>query len=67
MPKLKRYKFQGIVRSFGKIISQNWCAETMAISKAKATVNIQFQYKRAHNMKVFTNIEIDRKSLKEGI
>ena len=62
---MKKYKFQGIVRSFGNIVAQNWYAETCAISKAKAVVNIQFQYKKQHNMKVFNHIEIDRKSLKE--
>jgi hypothetical protein len=63
----KKYYYKGYVLSFGKIISKNFTAESMAVSKAQAIVNIQFQFKKANNLAVYTNIELDRTAIKESV
>lgn len=44
---MERYRYSGPVKEFDRIISDNWTAETLAISEAKARSNLSFRYKKS--------------------
>ena len=47
---MRKYSFKGTVSHFGKVVINNFCTETMAISQAKATSNILCQAKKTLNL-----------------
>lgn len=46
---MKKYSYNGPVVIFGVCVSNNWKAETMATSEAKARSNFAYQFKRIMN------------------
>lgn len=46
---MKRYSYNGPVVVFGVCIANNWTAETLAVSEAKARSNFAYQFKKATN------------------
>ena len=58
---MDKYEYKGQVIRFGKIISYNYKAYTMAESEKKARSNFLYQYKRANNLKLSTKIELPGK------
>lgn len=45
----KHYSYSGPVCEFGRIIANNWTAETSAPSREKALSNLAFQFKRDYD------------------
>ena len=43
---MERYRYSGPVKEFDRIISDNWTAETSAVSEAKARTNLSYRYKK---------------------
>ena len=54
----KKYSFSGAVLKFGKLICDNWEAETFALSKSKAMSNFKYRFKKENNLASFANIEL---------
>lgn len=52
------FTYSGPVTSFGKIIENNYVAETEAPSEEKARSNIAAQFKRKHNYAMNKKIEL---------
>ena len=44
-----RYAYQGPVMVFDQCVNDNWKAETMAVSKAKALSNLKYRWKKENN------------------
>lgn len=47
---LKKYKYRGSVKSFDKIINEDYYAETLAVSPKKAKSNFIYRYKIEHGL-----------------
>lgn len=43
---MNKYSYDGPVKEFDKIISNNWHGETFASSEQKAKSNLSYQYKK---------------------
>lgn len=43
---MNRYAYQGPVMEFSRCVDDNWKAETMAASAAKAKSNLTYQWKK---------------------
>lgn len=43
---MNRYAYQGPVMEFSRCVDDNWKAETMASSAAKAKNNLMYQWKK---------------------
>ena len=48
MAEYHKYAYKGPVMAFGKLVAENYEAETMAISEKKARSNIAYWYKKEH-------------------
>lgn len=59
------YYYDGCVTSFGKVCTQNWYAETYAVSAKKAKSNLTYRYKKEMNLEPTCKIELPDK-IKEG-
>lgn len=46
---MKKYFYNGPVVIFGVCVSNNWKAETMAVSESKARSNLAYQFKKVMN------------------
>lgn len=42
---MDQYRYEGPVKEFDRIISENWTAETRASSEAKARINLTYRFK----------------------
>lgn len=58
---MQKYTYRGPVLSFGKLISNQWEAETFASSKAKAKSNFAYQYKKKAKILPGSKIELPGK------
>lgn len=61
----KLYTYQGAVTSFGKLLTNNFTASTVAVSRKKALNNIKAQYKQKYNLAITAKIELNESCLKE--
>ena len=46
---MNRYSYQGPVMEFSRCVNDNWKAETMAPSAAKAKSNLAYRWKKENN------------------
>lgn len=46
---MQRYRYEGPVKEFDRIIASLWTGETMAVSPGKAKSNLAYQYKKQNN------------------
>ena len=58
---MSKYKYEGPVTSFGRVLAWNWKGETIAESAAKAKSNLSFQFKKANNLVHGSRIELPGK------
>ena len=65
MAEKKKYEYEGVVKSYGNIVSQNWKSTTYAVTKERAMSNIQYNYNKSHKIKEFVDAKIDVNKLKE--
>ena len=54
----KRYGYYGAVTSFGRIIENDWYAETGAVSERRAKSNFKYRYKEEHGLLPTANIDL---------
>ena len=54
----KIYSFSGAVTKFGVIVCSHWEAETFAPTKAKATSNLKYQFKKKFGLTPQVPIEL---------
>lgn len=47
---MSKYVYKGPVLIFGKLVSNNWSGETMAVSRKKAISNLCFQFKKLNDI-----------------
>jgi len=52
------YVFTGPVTLFGRVVSNKWYGETMAISEKKATSNLKYQFKKEANLVAGSKIDL---------
>lgn len=45
-----RYRYKGPVLAFGKVISNRWEGETIAVSRKQALNNLSYQFKKDANL-----------------
>ena len=57
----KLFTYKGPVTSFGKVIQENYEADTFAISPSKAKSNLIFRFKKMYNMLASAKIELPGK------
>lgn len=60
------YSYNGPVLEFNKIVSNNWQAQTIATSEAKARSNIAHQFKTKYGKASTTKIALPGKIVLEG-
>ena len=58
---MSKYKYEGPVTSFGRVLAWEWKGETIAESAAKAKSNLSFQFKKANNLVNGSRIELPGK------
>lgn len=56
-----RYKYQGPVLAFDRLIANNWSGETVAISEKKAKSNLGYQFKKDANLANNTRVSLPGK------
>lgn len=61
---MARYRYDGKVTSFGKLISERWVGETIAVSEEKAKSNLIFRFKKEKNLVTSSKIELPDKLYK---
>lgn len=67
MDEFKRYyKYNGPVVAFGKVLTNNFKAETIAISPEKALSNLAFQFKQNNNLSRSARVNLLEKYLTVG-
>ena len=57
----KIYRYEGVVTSFGKVISDIWKGGTQAETEGRARANLMFSYKIKHKLDKSTKIELPGK------
>ena len=60
------YSYSGPVLEFDKIIANNWCGETYAVSEAKARSNLAYQFKRDYGRVPRSKITLPGKIIPKG-
>ena len=58
---MSKYKYEGPVTSFGRVLAWDWKGETIAESVAKAKSNLAFQFKQKNNLVNGSRIELPGK------
>ena len=61
---MERYRYSGPVKEFDRIISDNWTAETSAVSEAKARTNLSYRYKKQTGRAAASKITLPGKIIK---
>lgn len=56
-----KYRYEGPVMEFDKLVANNWKGETIAPSEKKARSNLAFQYKKRNNRVAGTKITLPGK------
>lgn len=64
---MSKYKYEGPVTSFGRVLAWEWRGETVAESTAKAKSNLAFQFKKANNLLRGARIELPGKIMVSSI
>lgn len=59
--KLYKYRYEGPVLEYDRLIMQKWVGETMASSIFKARSNLTYQFKKMYNKSVTTKIMLTGK------
>ena len=60
------YSYNGPVLEFGRIVTNNWQAQTYATSEAKARSNLAYQFKKVNGKVASTKITLPGKIVIEG-
>ena len=47
---MAKYTYNGPVLIFGKLVSNRWSGETVAVSRKKALSNLSYQFKKVNNI-----------------
>lgn len=55
---MNKYKYEGPVTSFGRVLSNKWKGETLAETAKKAKSNLIFQFKKANNLVAGSKVEL---------
>ena len=58
---MSKYKYEGPITSFGRVLAWDWKGETTAESAPKAKSNLAFQFKQANNLVRGSRIELPGK------
>lgn len=58
---MNQYRYTGPVKEFDKIVSNNWTAETRAVSEEKARNNLTFRFKALTGRSRFSKISLPGK------
>lgn len=64
---MSKYKYEGPVTSFGRVLAWDWKGETVAESAAKAKSNLAFQFKQKNNLVNGSRIELPGKIMVSNI
>ena len=62
-----KYEYCGPVQEFGKLVQENWKAETIAKSKRSAISNLKYQFKRKNRRAVGVKITLPGKLTEKEI
>jgi hypothetical protein len=60
------YSYDGPVLEFDRIVANRWCAQTYAVSEAKARANLVYQFKKETGRVPRTKITLPGKLSAEG-
>lgn len=52
------YEYQGPVLIFDKCVAERWNGQTTAVSKGQAITNLSYQFKKANNLMLNTNVAL---------
>ena len=63
---MKQYSYVGPVLEFGKVITNQWKAETYAVSESKARSNLAYRFKKENNKTPATKITLPGKIVAVG-
>lgn len=55
---MNHYSYVGPVLKYGKVISDNWSADTWAVSLKKAKSNLEYGYKKKYGLVSNAKIEL---------
>lgn len=47
---MAKYTYNGPVLIFGKLVTNKWSGETVAVSRKKALSNLSYQFKKVNNI-----------------
>lgn len=61
------YSYSGPVLEFDRIVSNNWEAQTYAVSEARARANLAYQFNRETGRVPRTKITLPGKIVLEGV
>ncbi len=58
---MERYSYRGPVKMFNTIVQNNWYAETMAATPAKAKSNLMYRWKKENGKTAASKVELPGK------
>ena len=61
---MERYRYEGPVKEFDRIVNENWSGETMAVSEEKARSNLAFRYKKSTGRAAASKISLPGRIVK---
>lgn len=61
-----RYRYDGPVMEFDRLVASNWKGETIAPSERKARSNLAYQYKKSNNRIAGTKVTLPGKIMMVG-
>lgn len=56
---MHKYRFEGAVKIFDKLVEPYWVAETYAASPAKARSNFTYRYKKLMGLEPYSKVKLD--------
>lgn len=61
-----KYRYDGPVMEFDRLVANNWKGETIAPSEQKARNNLVYQYKKSNNRIAGTKVTLPGKIMMVG-
>jgi len=61
-----KYRYDGPVMEFDRLVANNWKGETIAPSEQKARSNLAYQYKKSNNRIAGTKVTLPGKIMMVG-
>ena len=55
------FRYVGPVTSFGQVVASNWSGSTYAPTASRAKTNLQYRYKKDHNLAASSKVELPGK------